>query len=224
MAGVPQGSILGPLLFHEYKNDLTTDLKCSVKLFADDKSLFTVVQDPYSAANDMNHNLELISRWAHNWRMSFTSDPHKQAFELVLSTKRHEIDHPMIFFDDIPVEKVDEHIHLGVILDRKLSLSDHVDAAIYKARRGVGLLKHLSRYLPRHTLNELYKLLVRLFPDYGDVIYHIPIKVCEFSQNTITPRLMGKLESVQYSAALVVTGTWWGTSRDKLMLNSAGSH
>ena len=114
------------------------------------------------------------------------------------------------------MEKVDEHKHLGVILDRKLSFSAHINAAICKARRGIGLLKHLSRYLPRHTLNELYKLHVRPVLDYGDVIYHIPFKVCEFSQNTIVPRLMEKLESVQYSAALAVTGTWRGTSRDKL--------
>ena len=52
--------------------------------------------------------------------------------------------------------------------------------------------------------------------DYGDVIYHIPSKICEFSQNTILPNLMEKLESVQYSAALAVTGTWRGTSREKL--------
>ena len=122
----------------------------------------------------------------------------------------------MIFLNDIQVKKVDEHKHLGVILDRQLSFSAHINAAICKARRGIGLLKHLSRYLPRQTLSELYKLHVRPFLDYGDVIYHIPCKVCEFSQNTIVPRLMEKLESVQYSAALAGTGTWRGTSCTKL--------
>ena len=148
--------------------------------------------------------------------MAFNPDPQKQAVELTFSKKKIEIDHPVILFNDIPVKKVNEHKHLGIILDSKLSFSAHIKSAISKARRGIGLLKYLSKYLPRHTLNELYKLYVRPHVDYGDVIYHIPAKACEFSQNIILPNMMEKLESVQYSAALVITGTWRGTSREKL--------
>ena len=215
-AGVPQGSILGPLLFLVYINDLAIGLKCYVKLFADDTSLFTVVEDSNTAASDMNHDLDLISQWAHTWRMSFNPDPQKQAVELTFSRKKIEIDHPLILFNDIPVKKVTEHKHLGIILDSKLSFSAHIKSAISKARKGIGFLKYLSKYLPRHTLNNLYKLYVRPHLYYGDVIYHIPAKVCEFSQNIILSNLMEKLESVQYSAALAVTGTWRGASREKL--------
>ena len=81
LAGVPQGSILGPLFFLVYINDLTENLKCNVKLFADDTSLFTVVQDSNTAASDMNHDLELVRKWANDWRMSFNPDPTKQAVE-----------------------------------------------------------------------------------------------------------------------------------------------
>ena len=87
---------------------------------------------------------------------------------------------------------------------------------ISKTRKEIGLLKCLYKYLPRHTLNELHKRYARPHPDYGDVIYHIPAKVCELSQNIIVPNLMEKLESVQYSAALAETGSWSGTSRKKL--------
>ena len=64
--GVPQGSILGPLFFLVFINDLTANLKGNAKLFADDTSLFTVVEDSNAAANDMNHDLVLISQWAYN--------------------------------------------------------------------------------------------------------------------------------------------------------------
>ena len=108
----------------------------------------------------------------------------------------------MILFNGTPVEKVDEHKHLGLFLNSKLSFAAHINAAISKSRKSISLLKYLSKYLHRHTLNELYKLYVR--------------KVCEFSRNIALPNLMEKLESVQYSAALAVSGTWKGTSREKL--------
>ena len=78
------------------------------------------------------------------------------------------------------------------------------------------MLKYLSKYLPRDTLNKVYKLYIRPHLDYGDIIYHAPAEICDFIQNTILPNLMEKIESVQYSAALAVTGTWRGTSREKL--------
>ena len=149
---MPQGSIQGPLFFLVYVNDLVVGLKCNVKLFADDTSLFTVVEDSHTAASDMNHDLDLISQRAHDWRMSFNPDSQKQAVELTFSRKKNEVDHPAIFFNNIPVEKVTEHKHLGIILDSKLSFSAHVKSAISKTRKGIGLLKYLSQYLPRHTL------------------------------------------------------------------------
>ena len=66
-AGAPQGSILGPLFFLIYINDLTDGLKCNAKLFADDTSIFTVVHNPNAAAVDLNHDLSLINLWAQKW-------------------------------------------------------------------------------------------------------------------------------------------------------------
>ena len=77
LAVVPQGSILGPLLFLIYINDLTAHLECNVKLLAVDTSLFTVVQDPNAASEKINHDLALVTQWARDWRMSFNPDPQK---------------------------------------------------------------------------------------------------------------------------------------------------
>ena len=79
LAGVPQGSILGPLLFLIYFNDLLNDLKSNAKLFADDTSLFTIEKDKKESANILNNDLLLISRWAYNWKMLFNPDPTKPA-------------------------------------------------------------------------------------------------------------------------------------------------
>ena len=104
LAGVPQGSILGPLLFLIYINDLAADLECNVKLFADDTSLFTVVHDPNAASEKVNNDLALVSQWAHDWRMSFNPDPQKQAVELRFSKKRLAVYTPCYTLNNIPVK------------------------------------------------------------------------------------------------------------------------
>ena len=122
-------------------NDLAVALKCNVKLFADDTSLFTVLEDSNTAARDMNHDLDLISQFAVAWRKSLTPDPLKQAVELTFSRKKIEIDYLVIPFKRHTCEKVTEHKHLGIFLDSKLSFSAHIKSAISKATRGIGLLK-----------------------------------------------------------------------------------
>ena len=88
LAGVPQGSILGPLLFLIYINDLPNGLKSNAKLFADDTSLFTLVKDKYESTSILNNDLLSISKWAYNWKMIFNPDPTKPAQEVIFSKKR----------------------------------------------------------------------------------------------------------------------------------------
>ena len=82
-AGVPQGSVLGPILFLIYINDLENGVKSQIIFFADDKSLFSTVHD--LTADDLNHDLNIISEWAFNWKMSFNPDLNKQAGEVIFS-------------------------------------------------------------------------------------------------------------------------------------------
>ena len=84
-SGVPQGSVLGPLLFLIYINDLERNTKSNIKFFADDTMLFSIAKDPVISANDLNHDLDKICQWAHQWKMEFNPDPTKQATEVLFS-------------------------------------------------------------------------------------------------------------------------------------------
>ena len=76
------------MLFLIYINDLETDLKSQVKFYADDTSLFSIVKNPLVSAAELNHDLDLISKWAHQWKMSFNPDPNKQAVQVIFSCKQ----------------------------------------------------------------------------------------------------------------------------------------
>ena len=89
-AGVPQGSILGPLLFLIYINDLPDGLNSIAKLFADDTFLFSIVQDPNESAKYLNLDLSVISQWAYQLKTLFNPDPKKPAHEVIFSRKENE--------------------------------------------------------------------------------------------------------------------------------------
>ena len=78
-SGVPQGSVLGSLLFLIYINYLEKNIKSNVKMFSDDTMLFSVVNNPATSANELNHDLKLISQWVCQWKMNFNPDLNKQA-------------------------------------------------------------------------------------------------------------------------------------------------
>ena len=208
-AGVPQGSVLAPLLFLIYINDLIDNISSEAKLFADDSSLFTVVYDVDIAAYQLNRDLEIISNWAHQWKMQFNPDKDKQAVQVIFSQKKEAVVHPPVLFNGYEIVVIAEHKHLGMILDSKLSFQSHVREAIIKARKGIGIIRFLSKYVSRDVLDQIYKLYVRPHLDYGDIVYHRhdPEFKLEFTK---------RLEPTQYSAALAVRGTWRGTNTDKL--------
>ena len=85
LAGVPQSSILGPLLFLVYINDLLNELKSNARLFADDTSLFNIVKDKQRSPDVLSKDLSLISKCAFHWKMLFNPDTNKPAQEVLFS-------------------------------------------------------------------------------------------------------------------------------------------
>ena len=197
----------GSPIFLVYINDIVENINSEIKLFADDTSLFSVVESKVRTANDLNRDLKKARLWAWQWKMKFNTD---KTEEVIFSSKRIRQQHPVLMLGAGEVRNKSEHRHLGMILDSKLNFESHVKEAIIKAaRRGIGMIRYPSKYVSRHVLDQIYKLYVRPHLDYGDIIYHKPDPEMRLN---ITKRL----DRTQYTAALAVTFAWRGTNRLRL--------
>ena len=138
--------------------------------------------------------------------MRFNPDPNKQAQEVIFSRKINKIDHPPLYFNENLVKSSSTQKHLGMILDTKLDFSLHLKNVQNKVNKTIGLLRKLQDTLPRTSLITFFKSFVRPHLDYGDII-------CDRAYNTSFHQ---NIESIQYNAALAITGAVRGTSREKL--------
>ena len=120
-AGVQKGSVIGPLCFLIYINDLPLGLTTNAKLFANYTSLFSVVNNASVSASRLNNDLVKVGDWAINWKMLFNPDPTKQAKEFKNISKTTQK-------------------HLVLMLDHKLKFQYHVNEKIIKGTKGIGLL------------------------------------------------------------------------------------
>ena len=205
--GVPQwGSILGPLLFLIYINNLSEELSSNAKLFAADTSLSSVIHDSNTSALQLNSNLAKVNRWAFQWKMSFNLNPKTQAQEVIFSRKSKAISHPPIVFNNNNVIQTTAQKLFGSILDTRLSFEKHLETVLCQINKTIGLIRKLQNFLPRTALITLYMAFVRLSLDYGDIIY-------DQAHNALFHQ---KLESLQYNASLAITVAMCGSSREKI--------
>ena len=124
------------------------------------------------AATQLNSDLEIISQWAYQWKMQFNPDKNKQAIQVIFSQKRDKSAHPLIYFNRSEVVLKHEQKHLRMLLDSELNFYSHVKEKIVNARKAIGVIRSMSRYVTREVLDQMYKLYVRPHLDYGDIIYH----------------------------------------------------
>ena len=125
-AGVPRGSVLGPLFFLIYISDLSEGLNSEVKLFADDTSLFSIVNCVNTSASTLNSDLLKIQDWAYQCKMSFNPDRTKLVQEIIFSRKKNAATHPPLFFNNSEIKLSSNQKHLGLTLDSKLSFNEHI--------------------------------------------------------------------------------------------------
>ena len=93
-----------------------------------------------------------------------------QTEEVIFSRKITKSSHTQISFNNMPLSYVNFEKHLGIYLDEKLNFNDHIKEEIRKAMQGVGVIRKLSKILPRNSLITIYKSFVRPHLAYGDIL------------------------------------------------------
>ena len=116
---MPQGSRLGPLLFILYINDIVSDVESEILIFADDTTLLAAGKDPTETSKILNRDLSRISEWAEKWQVIFNP---KKSKDMIFTNKMLN-NSPPLEFNNVFIERVNKHKHLGVYLTPDLSWS-----------------------------------------------------------------------------------------------------
>ena len=155
--GVPQGSILGPLLFLIYINDLTNVSNIlKAILFADDTNLFYSHKDIRNLKSTLNNELIKISEWFKANKLSLNADKS----HYMLFGQNTSLQNIIIKIDNNIISKVNKIKFLGVIIDEKLNWKSHIELITTRVSRGIGILNKASKFLPTHILPTIYSTLV----------------------------------------------------------------
>lgn len=192
-AGVPQGSILGPLLFLLFINDIVVDIGSNIRLFADDTTLFIIVENPTTAAQLINLDIDKIVKWAKTWLVTF--NPTKTE-SLLISRKLIRPNHPPLFMENQPIAEVETHKHLGIFFAKDCTWHKHIDYVKEKTWKRINTMRKLKFKIDRKSLEIAYFTFIRPLLEYGDVIW-----------DNCTQYEKQELDKIQNEAARIVTGT-----------------
>ena len=191
-SGVPQGTVLGPIMFLVYINDIAENTSSTIKLFADDGLLFRKICKQEDA-QALQKDLDAILSWSHRWQMRFNPSKCKV---LRITGKRNPLT-VTYRMDGNDLEEVENHPYLGVELDKNLSWNTHIDQMCAKAHKSLNFLRRNMYHCPEKTKETTYNTLVR--------------PILEYSASAWDPGNVGKItqiESVQRKAARFVKGDW----------------
>lgn len=156
-SGVPQGSVLGPLLFLLFVNELPSWITCQIKMFADDTKIWCKIEQQSDSTN-LQKDLDKLNQWSHTWQLSF--NPEK--------CKVMHIGHPYrteYFMTEGPtrkkLESAEEERDLGVIVRSDLKSASQCTKAATSARKIIGMVRRHFKRLDIQDFNLIYKTYIR---------------------------------------------------------------
>ena len=191
-SGIPQGSVLGPMLFVIYINDLPETVESDVYLFADDTKIFKVL----NSANDkdiLQSDLTSLMDWSKKWLLSFHPDKCKHIH--ITRERGDPIDHRYYLIQGKDLELIESEKDIGVHIDQNINFDKHISAISNKANAMFAMLRRAFQYIDKETFIPLYKALVRTHLDYASSVYS-PYKLKHIDQ----------LEAVQRRATKQLPG------------------
>ena len=207
-SGIPQGSVLGPLLFVIFINDLPDKLSSVVKMFADDTKVYTR-SDAEGSTEQLQNDLHELENWSSSWLLKF--HPQKCCIMKIGPTKS-ESDYEMGSCDKegnrvtTVLKETKSEKDLGVVVDDKLIFQQHVDQCTAKANRTVGIIRRSFNHLSEQTFTLLFKSLVRPILEYGNIVWQPMSKgLCsqvEDVQRRAT-KLLGHIKNLSYPERLM---------------------
>ena len=189
MSGIPQGTVLGPLLFSLYIKDISTDIDSEIRLFADDCVCYRKIKDTLKLQKDIDQ----LGCWARKWCIRF------QPVKCNMKQIRKQIKkiHASYTLEGTVLENVENTKYFGITITNDLRWNTHVSNVCTKANRTLGFLRRNLYACPQEVKEATYKGLVR--------------PVLEYSGSVWDPSgvgLQNELEKVQNRAARFVTGNY----------------
>ena len=193
-SGVPQGSVLGPLLFVLFINDLPGAIDCLSMLYADDTKIYQAVNNSKDA-EIFQENIRLLWKWSIEWQLHFHPDKCH-----ILHLGKTNINHHyyMGAGDTTPhthLRATKEEKDLGVLVDDQLKFSNHCDKIVNTANKLLGIMRRGFTFLTKTTFSLIYKGIIRPIIEYASTVY-----------SPILMQDINKLESIQRRATKMVIG------------------